>query len=327
MSTRPTLARLRQILDRQGVRRWGPDYQPAIRFSTGELPSESRPGALQSALLGRDVVALSLPERAATLVALHHPNLFELQEQRMLEVGPAPHPLIGHPAAIGLRLPPLRGTVEIASEMGCLARHAKVWDEDNARWLPFPFLGDLLLFLRDEEGPYCVNWPIKKRDEDFRRSPFAMAKISERKTPQRSVLQRQEIEEAFYADADSPSYQIAASTFDKTFISNLLNLFLWHKRQPSIEISAIQYRAVLDFVRQSLDTDLPLHELAKKVASELNCSVQEGAKPIIKQMIWRREVRVDMFQVLGDNIPLFSERVDPFVRYKNLFARSAHADR
>lgn len=327
MSSRPTLARLRQILGRQATRRWGTDYQPATRFSIGELPSESRPSALRSVLLGRDIVALSLPERAAALIALHHPSLFELQEQRMLEVGAAPHPLVGHPAAIGLNLPPLRGTLEVASDMGCLTRHAKVWDPNNARWLPFPFLGDLLLFLQDASGPYCVNWTVKKRSEDFLRSPFVMATKSERATPQRSVLQRQDIERAFYEDAGIPTHQVTLKTFDKILVANLLNLLLWHGRPTSIEPASSRHQEAADFVRRSLDSDLTQFEMAKRLAAQFGCSVQEDAKPFIKQLIWRRVVRVDLFQTLGDNIPLSSEKVDPFVRYEGLFSRSAHADR
>ncbi|WP_018609912.1 hypothetical protein [Uliginosibacterium gangwonense] len=325
--SRPTLARLRQILDRQAVRRWGAEYQPATRFSIGELPSESRPSALRSALVGRDIVTLSLPERAAALVALHNPNLFDLQEQRMLEVCAAPHPLVGHPTAIGCNLLPLRGTLEIASEKGWLTRHAKTWDQNNARWLPFPFLGDLLLFLRDDNGPYCINWTVKKRAEDFVRSPFAMSKKSERNTPQQSVLQRHEIESEFYADAGIPTHQITLKTFDKTFVSNLLNLILWHNRSTSIEPASSRYDEAVEFVRQCIDTDTPQYEIAKRLAAQFSCPVQEDAKPFIKQVIWHRVVRVDLFQTLGDNIPLCSEIFDPFVRYAALFARGAHVDR
>lgn len=325
--SRPTLARLRQILDRQAVRRWGSEYQPATRFSIGELPSESRPSVLRSALVGRDIVTLSLPERAATLVALHHPNLFDVQEQRMLEVGAAQHPLVGHPTAIGLNLPPLRGTLEVASEKGWLTRHAKIWDQSNARWLPFPFLGDLLLFLHNENGPYCINWTVKKRAEDFVRSPFAMSKRSERSTPQQSVLQRHEIESEFYADAGIPTYRITSKTFEKTLVCNLLNLTLWHDRATSISPTSNLHDEAVDFVRQCIGSDLPQYEVAKRLAAQFGCSVQEDAKPFIKQLIWRRTVRVDLFQTVGDNIPLCSETIDPFNRYAALFSRSTHADR
>ena len=152
------LRRLERILSRQGGdSNWGADYQPASSLGI-EQPSISRPVGLAAAKLeGREVIGQSRVERSPLLIALHHPRCFEVHEQKMLSPVPCAHPLSGHPKATALNLPTLRGTIEVADALGCLNRHPKVWNPSANRWAPVPFVGDILLFLEDSAGPYCVK--------------------------------------------------------------------------------------------------------------------------------------------------------------------------
>lgn len=120
---RMTLARLRQIMRRQDPPAWGAAYQPGIFATRDEAPSISRAVQLWSEKLQRYVHGLSGPEQAALILALHHPQLFELQEQRMLPMEKRPHPLTGHPRATGMSLPDMRGTIAVAEHLDLLKLH------------------------------------------------------------------------------------------------------------------------------------------------------------------------------------------------------------
>src|SRR3546814_21110397 len=60
--------------------------------------------------------------------------------------------------------------LDVAHRFKALSKHPVIWI-DNGQGepsrLPFPYLGDFLVFLTDEQGPYCVNWSVKARYEDF----------------------------------------------------------------------------------------------------------------------------------------------------------------
>jgi hypothetical protein len=102
---RITAARLDEILRRQNPPAFGRTYQPSILPTTAEAPPMSRPAWVKSTDLERKISTLSGPERAATVIALYQPKLFDLQEQRVLPADTAPHPLTGHPSAEGMDLP------------------------------------------------------------------------------------------------------------------------------------------------------------------------------------------------------------------------------
>src|SRR5690606_36240729 len=113
--------------------------------------------------------ALSTPEKVFTQLALYHPQLIDLHEQKMLWPLTSCHPLHGHPLAKGLFLPQLTGTADIAKQLGFKHYEIAVELSDGRRGkIPFPYQGDLLLYLLDAGGlPYAVNWTVKDRKEAF----------------------------------------------------------------------------------------------------------------------------------------------------------------
>lgn len=117
-----TLARLKEILRRQDPPQWGKQYDPAIRATREEAPSRSRPAQVWSERLDRYCHTLSLVEQKVLLLALFNPQLFELQEQRMLATETRPHPLAGHSLATGLELPGLRGTIDVCERLDMIDR-------------------------------------------------------------------------------------------------------------------------------------------------------------------------------------------------------------
>lgn len=145
-----SLRRLQEVLRRQDPPKWGADYDPGIRATREEAPSGSRYLQLWSERLQRYVHALSRVESPAVMLALMNPALFELHEQRMLSMEPRPHPLASHPMAVGLNLPPLKGTIMVAERLDLFShhqwfRHREPQTNEEAV-LPAPFFGDRWLW-------------------------------------------------------------------------------------------------------------------------------------------------------------------------------------
>jgi hypothetical protein len=325
-STKPSIERLRKIMERQSIAAWGADYQPSNYTTIREAPGKSRPSRLTCGKLdGRELQTQSKPERAAALLALYHPNVFDLHEQKVLFVAPRLHPLVGHPCAIGLNLPSLQGTVAVADRMGILARHPIVRMPSMTAigefmWVPFPFVGDLLLFIHDRHGPFCINWTVKKDEESFKFSMPGIRPSLLQRVPESSVIQRHEIEKFYYSDADIPTYQITENNIDQEVRINLLNLFYWHAR-PIRAAPEVVELILKDFER-GIGTDMLAFELVKRVMRDHRVN-QETAKTILKKGIWSRRLRVDLFQPILDNYPLRIESRDVIDVYSAWFSRLA----
>lgn len=316
------LRRLERILTRQGGdSKWGADYQPASSLGM-EQPSISRPAGLAAAKLeGRDVIGQSRGERSPLLIVLHHPRCFEVHEQKMLSPVPCAHPLSGHPKATALNLPTLRGTIEVADALGCLNRHPKVWNPSANRWAPVPFVGDILLFLEDSAGPYCVNWTVKQKDSDFLNRSIRKKPLAKNSPPEKRELQRHEIEEVYYADGLIPTRRVTKWIFDKELSINLLNLFYLHDRELHDQRALDFFQEIVDFVAELVDGTLTLYELTQSAAKHFNFGAYD-VKTIIYRAVWQRRLRVDLFRKFMEDEPLFRERDDVFEVYAHLFKRA-----
>ncbi len=315
-----SLARLQLILERQTPQRFGADYVPAIFATASEAPSKGEASGLQSAKIGREIQLLSQGEQAAALVALFHPCLFDLHEQKMLSCEPRVHPLCGHPFAIGLELPSLRGTVDVADRLSTLDLHPfiRVRKAGKRLEVPWPLLGDLLLFLADDAGPYCVNWTIKADDEGFR-----TRRLGERTTqsPDDDLLAlcRAEWEATYYFDAGVPTMRVVRDTFHPILLQNLRQLFLWQHRAHSIPA---QMAADLETsFSVGLQRGVPPWSSISDFVIRAGVAATD-CKAVLYQSIWHRRIRVDLFSRFLINKPMRPENRDPLVVYSRLFART-----
>jgi hypothetical protein len=322
---RPCFSRLEEILRRQaGPAKWLGDYQPCNVINGGDNPSATRPAVLDDPYLKRGVHAQAGTEQVFVLLALHHPGLLDLHEQKMLFFSPSPHPLEGHPAARGLQLPGLRGTLAIAEAMGKLKDHIMVrapLDHPVYRgcFLPFPYVGDLLLYLSDLAGPYATNWSIKRTLEDFHRTHKrrnAPTSIEDREKAEF----RHELERLYYLDGLIPTHQLVPAMVDKELSINLLNLYYWHARQPQEPRATALKDEVLAYYREQLPCGRVMHDHTKNAAKRFGINLYD-AKRILKSGIFTRQVRVELFRVVADNLPLHPEIHDPLVRYADWFRR------
>jgi hypothetical protein len=293
-----TEARLAEILRRQDPPTFGPGYEPAIKPTREEAPSRSRPAPVWVDKLGRDVSTLSWPERAVLAIIIYCClKLFDLQEQRMLPFLPGVHPLHGHPLAAGMNLKPTRGTLQITSDLGFLRFHPVVntWDKDGApkEQVPGCWIGDYLVFVADDHGPFCVNINVKSTRSAFE---FPQIDVNLKSDPKRAAIKekaRHESERVLYSDCEIPTIEVAADELPQILVANLLQLMGWQKRQTTL--SADQVALVLDAFNAGLEQEASAIDVI--AATELSHGLPAyQQKIVLHQAIFVRKLRVDLFE-------------------------------
>lgn len=319
-----TEERLRQIKARQWTQRWGANYVAATFADAREAPGISTGNILRPVKFGeREFHTLSEAEEYFGLLALHNPDCWDLHEQFVMFPKAREHPLFGHPMAVGTHFKPFAGTLEVLDRLGRMSDHPRVrlkLGSDPQKWpmSPFPFTGDLRLFMRDAAGVYCVNWPVKDKYADFRqRGPKAKPRpLDDLDDP--SSVARQEVEVIYHADADIRTQQVAKDMIDADLRLNLRNLFLDDSRQFPLTFE--QRIEAISMVAEYIGKDAPMYAVARRVAKQFGLS-DEDAAALIHQGIWRRELRVDLFRPVLTTKPLRPEVVDVLARYASWFAR------
>jgi len=317
-----SLARRQKILDRQDPPGWGAEYVPSILATREEAPSISRAVQLWAKQLGRSCHLLSKVEVRAATLALYHPALFELHEQRMLSSEPRPHPLANHPHCAGLNLLPLRGTLDVAQRLDVLNVIPLVrFTEGNERHLaPFPLVGDLLLFLVDSQGPYCVNWTVKKSAAAFSEPIRTNFLPSDPDRAGRDESARHAIEEIYYLDAGIRTQRVTEGEIDDDLFHTLNHLLLWAHRPvditDSIRLEIVdRYRMSMLMRRPPLDEMLAMRAQYGLTFDQL--------KALLFQAIWHRQLRVDLWSFISVDRPLKAEGRDVLAHFAAWFARGA----
>jgi hypothetical protein len=273
----------------------------------------------------RYLCTLSLVERAILMVCLYQARVWEIHDQRMLPMWPRPHPLTGHPRATELILPPMRGTLEVAEALGVEKIHpyVKVPIAEGSKemmYSSFPWVGDLLLFLEDEAGPYCVNLDIKDTPDAFERPAFGRRARggSARSTADERTTARHAIEKQLYADVGIPTVQLTRADFDEGVVSNLTQLYLWHKRKTMF--TEEQRKEIVDNFQAALTTGEPAIEVVFALAARHGWQ-RDDIKTVLHQAIWRREIRIDLFRGLHIDQPMRREQRDILAVYGYWFKR------
>lgn len=320
----------RRIQERQSVDRWGASYLASIRATPKEAPGISTASVLRPGKLGfRQFHVLSDNELKFALLALYHPHCWEIHEQKELPTRPRPHYLTGHPLSEGRIFPAFSGTVEIADRIKCLHRHpiVKIQSRDSmgglsTSYLAFPLIGDLLLFMRDEQGVYVVNWSIKDKEEDFRRKGGLRRLRALSEVPADSIRLRHEFERQCYAEADIATHFLAGKKFPKQLFWNLRALFLLAD-QP-VPVSAAQRNYAYHLIRECIGTDVPAFKVRDALCKEFRLTVDQ-ARDLMHQGVWEREIRLDLHRPFLMDRPLMPESVDILESSKRIFSRMTKA--
>jgi hypothetical protein len=293
---RMTYARLTEILRRQDPPKFGSAYEPAIRATREEAPSNCRPAFVWSSLLRREVSTLSTPEREVLSIALYCAWLIDLQEQRMLPFGPSPHPLSGHPLAAGQMLPEFKGTLEVANRLNYLRYHPTIHrpKQDSAEGgeVPGCFIGDFLLFLRDRNGPFCVNLNVKSTRAEFTAPQVGVTVKTDMARASAAERARHEIERNLYQDVGIRTVEIASDELPKILVANLLQLSLWQKRRHTLTQEEVE--TVIEAFNHGLDSGASALDVI--TATELSHRIGPyEQKIVLYQGIFSRRIRPDLF--------------------------------
>lgn len=309
--------RFELILERQKGFNWKGEYVPAIMAVPREAPRSSRPSRLNSRLLGRTIHTLSRPERVFTQLALYHPALFDLHEQKMLWPVQHSHPLFGHPLMHGSFPHPVRGTTDIAEEIGL--KHFMVEVKlDNGEWkrMPYPYVGDLLLYLHGATGPYALNWTVKDRQEAFGERHSGQVKTPmQRKKDRTKAELRATLEEKYYASAGIRTVQVSLDMLEPMLVQNLGLLFPMHGIALRLNSSLLE-----DFtcaLKEAVDEGVPPALLAIEYAAHWGARDQFICK--IYQEIWNRNLPVGLLEPILIDHPLQKNGPDVLSVYSSLF--------
>lgn len=327
VSKRLTEARLKTIYRRQANPGWDRHYEPAIRATPQEAPAISRASTLTAKkIAGREVHLLSLPERNAALLGLYHPAVIGLQEQRMLSPAPTVHPLWSLSEVDRTCLPPLRGVIAVAEQLGFLDLLPRIkvdhpHEPGRKISVVFPWIGDLLWAIRGEDGDlYCVNWSIKDTQSEFTHpSPKGDEPLGKLKSNQ-AALARHEIERTYYEDAGIRTLHVAGEDIDKEVAANLRQLFLHHRRH--LELQPDEREEILHRFRLAQDRGIPPGDVIVSFIERGRFSVPQ-CRSLLYEAIWQRKIRVDLFSPILINRPLRPETRDVLTVYADWFKERA----
>lgn len=308
--SRLTISRAEKMKARNGRTAFGPTYQPAIQVTRPDAPSMSKPGLLKSRKLGRRLHLLSSAELFAALLALYVPSLVDLQEQRMLWITPHEHPLASHPEMKGKHLLNVPGTAMVAKKLGI--RHAIAIDDSTdiksqRQNAFFPYVGDLLLILRDDIGLLrCVNWYVKKSRAQLE---FINAlEIDDGLPALKEKSERRYFMESFYYQAaDIPTVPITEEDIDFHVRCNLR--FLHFYTLTEVSIDAFKECAIFAEFEEAIDQGKRLIDIANGLAMHYGIAPSD-CYTLFYQGIWTRRLRVDLFYPILPDKPLRRERVD-----------------
>lgn len=316
--------RLRTVFKRQKSPPWDKNYLPGIFATREEAPDISRASILTPGMLGRSFHCLSQPEKYLSIFGFYSQKFAGAQEQRMMPAHPILHPLFTMPAVTDKRLPVLPGILAIAEKIGAtnilsIGSLPAEKEGEKALKIIFPFFSDILWAVRESDGSVnkCINWNIKDEQDAFsqpapqRRRGKASAESDTDRTIARHTLER-----LYYEEAGIRTVQIGLDQLDETFRENLRCLFGQHRRRVTL---AEQLQGALnERFATALQAGIPPFEVILDLKRRHQFDIHD-ARTFLWQLIWRRELRVDLFSTLLIDRPLKPESIDPLEMYADWF--------
>jgi hypothetical protein len=259
---------------------------------------------------------MSQPELKAVCLAGYNDKVVEIFDQPLLWPSAQLNPLSAFEPDRANLYPEFHGTVDVAERLGYIDLHATISYKKSGkrRIVPWPYQGDLLLFLEDGPEHRCVNWPVKKRRNEFLApSPGSRKKEKASRLKKRA---RYEIELVYYKDAGIPTVPIAGEEIDNLLATNLLNLCCYANLKTSLEEE--QSAALVEAFAAGIETGTPPAVTMSRLAQLERCTVYD-AKIVFYQSIWERKLRVDLFSPILIDRPPIPEYTDVLDHYNDWF--------
>ncbi|POF91298.1 hypothetical protein BGP83_00875 [Pseudomonas putida] len=187
--------------------------------------------------------------------------------------------------------------------------------------VPYPYQGDLLLYLLNSRGkPYAVNWTVKDQVEAFRerRSTTAKTPVQQRKDREHAQL-RGELERRYYASAGVRTVEVSRDLVTPTIQANLDLLFGMHDLDYTLEPALLD-----DFsgaVAEAVQMGKPVAYVAIEHGARWGARDQFIAR--IYQDIWDRRLLVDFSEPILIDRPLVTGGCDLLQEFGSFFEESA----
>lgn len=292
----------KRILKRQSVARWGDEYDPAIHATKHEAPNISRPHMFK--WRNRTVHCLSTPEYQMAILALWLPGLFEFHEQRMLPLDRRPHPLSEYPDYSEMSWPSTRGTVAIAADFGF--RHPSIYVRmsDAKVPVPYPYVGDLLVYLKWDRQPYMVNWNIKASEDGFVSSPDNSVPKNPGYQKEKMWIRR-EIERELYRDWGIRTEEVAITSLPRWPIQNLIKCHGYLPQVPHDKGDL--FFEIFKCYTRAIEEGECIKHFVGRVCRNYKLTDVQGLS-ILYFFIWVKWIQVDLYSPIHHNEPLRPER-------------------
>jgi hypothetical protein len=228
---------------------------------------------------------------------------------------------------VDVGLPASPGTLYVAEQLGYLSLHPTVkdtvLDEDGMQKsypVPFPYIGDLLLYLCDQLGVYCVNWTVKEDEEDFTHPNWQKRSSTSRSESYliRKETARHEIESAYYSAMKIRTEHIVHKSFQAVVISNLelLHRFVAKQIVFADDVYEDMLRAYLvGMVNQVVPVDTIQRLALRHRRTIIDCMA------VLYRAIWHRQLRVDLYHPIVPDKVLRPETKDFLDEIRHLYRR------
>jgi hypothetical protein len=262
---------------------------------------------------------MSIPERVAACLALYDSRVIEIHDQSVLWPRSHMNPLAVFDKDRANCYPEFRGTLSVAERLGYLNFHPTLnYKKKNASkvTVPWPFLGDLLLFLKDADDVWCVNWTIKEKLSDFSSvQPSTKEKEAKQREKKRA---RFEVETLYYSEAGIRTVPVTSEEIGPTLACNLMTLYGYSVRKPKIPPDVVS--EIEDALQVAMTTGTPPSATLARFVLTDRCTREQG-RQVFFRAIWQRKLRVDLFSPIIIDQPLLPETDDVFEFYSDWFAR------
>ena len=185
------------------------------------------------------------------------------------------------------------------------------------RVLMKPWIGDLLIFLRDDRGHYAVEWDVKAESGKHGKPWAGNWRQSNSPRSIAGAELREAAYQAYMAELRIPIRRVARDQMDFDVQNNLIRLC--GRSQIPLDLPAAQVLEVECALHEALVTgETPARAIRRVAANE---HFLMASLSVLERSVWERKLRVDLRHPILIDRPLRPEVHDLIAVHAALFER------